>query len=308
MNTPHFHLLVLPFVWLPMPVARAVWNLANIAGIAAAVRLVGFRRVPVRWIAAGLWCGGGTTLLVICGQVAGLMAVGVAMVWREARVGRWGRAALWVGVLAALKPLFGLLVLWFVYERQWRTIVLAGLSCAACYAIGATVFGVTPYVDWSQALAHAGTDWFGGALNASWRGITQRVASDTWEPVLRWMGNAVILGATLWHLRSLSSATRLLAMALAAMLLSPIAWAHYLWMLAGPLTLWLAAGHRWPWGAWLLWVPPVPIVIFQRAEVAPWGIPSLYAYGLLALWLAVIRSSSRRDVSIESHLFGSGQV
>lgn len=291
-NLPHTHLLLGPLVWLPMEPARLLWQVVSLAGLFLAIRLVYRRPLPVSWIAALLWCGGGTVLMMLLGQLGGVLALAVSFAWREVECGRPRRAAAWIGLLAVMKPFIGIAFVWFAWRREWGAIVSGASVGLAVLAVGVLFFTPAAYVDWWRILPITGTTYSVTAGNGSWQGFVTRNSLGPGWLAVGWIAVAVIT------VRALAKMPRpgdqLLSVLLAGILLSPIAWAHYLCLVAGPLAHWLHRARRLPVLAWLLWTPALVIVIGQ-AMTPPWLVASLYTYGFLGLWLGVVSSSAVRE-------------
>lgn len=134
---PFVSRLMAVFALLPPKPAGYVWLGLNLAALLATLRLVG-RHVsglpPRDWtvtqvapllLLAGYWywefrlnqIDNFTLLLLVASYVA----------WEH---GRRTTAGLWLGVAVLLKLTPGLLVLWFVLKRQWRTVAAAVVTIA----------------------------------------------------------------------------------------------------------------------------------------------------------------------------------
>jgi hypothetical protein len=291
---PHFHILLAPLADLSMPLARWIWRGVSVVGLLTAVSLAGVRW-RASWISAAIWCSG-SALLLLCGQIAGILALPVGMVLRASRSNRWVAAGAWAGVLISIKPFFGLLVVWFLLERRWRAVVAAIASTGLVFAAGWVWVGSGPYLEWVGALSQVNS--VGTGLNSSWPSLVERALPAAVEPFATLAGIGIISALTLRGLRRADVSTRLLGTILAAFLISPIGWTHYLWMVAAPLAVWLDRGNRLPPLAWLFWVPPV--VVEYAFVTGQWIVPSAYAIALLALWWRVVTPMARRPVQLFS--------
>src|SRR5262249_41081304 len=87
-----------PLSLLPFDAAFALWGLANAAALVVALRLVGVR--DWRCLAIASLCAPAAVSLVV-GQLNGLLALGVALVWRHRAHARRAGAA--VGLIVAAK-------------------------------------------------------------------------------------------------------------------------------------------------------------------------------------------------------------
>jgi hypothetical protein len=291
-NTPHFHLLLWPLLPLGMDRARWAWQFANLLGIWLAVRIIGVKP-RATWCAAFVWCGGGTTALLVLGQMAGVFAPVVSMAWLEVDRRRWHRAALWLGLMASVKPFFGLLVAWLLFERKWKAFGLAVVTTVAIYGLGITVLGLSSYEHWLGALRRSSElSWLSNSLNGSLAGLATRLLPGLARRVF-WLGTALtVVTYSAVRLPQISISHRLVVVVVCAVLISPIGWGHYLWLFVGPLVAWLSAGNRWPPVAWLLWISPFWMEASGQIGFPGWSLPSAYTYGFLALWLGLLRTDA----------------
>jgi arabinofuranan 3-O-arabinosyltransferase len=292
LNPPHFYLAIAPLTLLPLDVARAVWRLGILACLGAAAAGSG---VPLRWrwIAAFVWCGGATTLLLITGQVGGLLALGIAAVTLGSPAG----AGVALGALVTFKPFLALVLALWIWERRWRALGWAAVGASTAVAIGVIWVGLQPYAEWIAILRAHPIEV--NELNASWPGFVARVFGGA--RIILWAGIAAIAVPTAAAVRRTASAEdRLLIVLLTSILLSPVGWAHYLWMTMVPLLRWLDRGGAWPAGAWLLWIPP-HVAELGNAILPPWLVASACFYGLSAVWWATMseghRGAPRTEIS-----------
>lgn len=306
MNPPHFHLLVLPFVWLPIDTAAYGWFVLNLwAGIMAAL-MVGqeLRLQPRRehWLpivaAASACAATGATAVTV--QFSGLLVLLVALAWRALHRGNEGVAGVVLGVLIALKPFLGLFVPVFLLGRRLRLTAYTAGAGAASFALGVLIFGIGPHLEWVRTMGDI--SWVWGAMNGSVQALFSRLFEGApyyaplghagWLVRPAWLVSIAIIG---WH--TLRTATRSLDHAFAstvlgALLISPLGWVYYHWLaLPGCLALWRRGAPRLAVaGLALMAVPLIFIVAFQPAPLATLTIGSTYTWATLLLWLAVVRT------------------
>ena len=320
MNPPHFHLLILPFsLWGPR-VALAGWTIASVTSLTLAARLVindlG-RPMITRWRLAFLvfvfvaWVGTGS--LIVTGQLSWILLWPLTMSWSAMRRGHWLKSGMLVGLLASVKPFLGVLFVYFVIRRQYRAAVAGLLALASAFLMGLAVFGIAAHVSWIRALR--GIDWSWLAMNGSLLGFVTRVFSrspqlvplaaqpDVIIPlwlVAAALGLAVTLVAVVRRRCEVDRAFLLLLVA--SLLFSPLGWVYYAWFLIPPLVAICGQGLFHRQRAWLipalvagLW--PVPLtVIGQPSALATITLGSIYFWGFLSLWTAVLRDSPRPAV------------
>ena len=243
LSPPHFHLLLVPLSPFSMEVARNLWRVESGLGVILAIWVVR-TRVEMSWIAAALWSAP-MALLLILGQVAGVLSVLLSLVWTSLRAERWALAGICLGILVSMKLPFGLLVVWLVLERRWRAVGFAVLGLVGACVVGVLWVGVEPYREWASALLSIGR--IDDGFNASWFALAQRALPESLQSWFAWTGVAAISLMTLLQLKVRPDlTTRLLGVSLAAFLISPLGWVHYMAFVIGPLVVWLAQGNRWP--------------------------------------------------------------
>jgi hypothetical protein len=315
LNPPHFHVLLLPLAPLSPAAAFGVWTTASVAALLVSLLIV--RR------AAGLGIWGTATLAaaaivspamhttLLTGQVGLLLLLGYTVAWQHLRLKRDVAAALWLGVLASIKPFLLLFAIVFAAERRWRAVAALLLTVAAIFAAGAAALGIDDYRQWVTHLT--AVDWEEHYMNASVLGLLERTfATTAWtqHPFIDapWLVRPVWVIAAVATIVVLMAATRrdrdadrtFLMTGTAMLLLSPLGWVYYLWFLLPPLTMRLAAldavapRPRLLFAAalLLLFVPaPVPYASFKTG-VATATLGSIYAWGLLAMFAAAVRDGA----------------
>jgi len=134
---------VLPFFGalsrLPQGLAIAVWEIAAVAAVILALKLLGVRSpwIPLLF----LWPPIAVGLSV--GNAAPFGFLGLAAGWR------WG-AALVVG--GVFKAQAAIPALWLFRERRWRPFVLGCLALAALVLVTLPLTGLAIYGDWLRGL------------------------------------------------------------------------------------------------------------------------------------------------------------
>ena len=219
------------------------------------------------------------------------------------------RLAHWLGFCAGIKPFFRLFAIALVIQKRWRAAAAMAAVGMAMLGIGVMVIGVDEYVAWARQLA--AVSWAEHYMNASILGLLERAFSTTpWgqHPLTDlpmairplWIGAATVIAlvsAARW--RKWHDADRTFLITSAAMLLlSPLGWVYYFWFLLPPLLALLIRGdglsgraRRLVWiGLAATFVPnPVPWLSFMTGAMTS-TLGSIYAWGLLLLWLGAIRS------------------
>ena len=301
LSPPHFHLVLLPGCRLPIADAFIVWNLVNVAGIVLALLIVertaGYRW-PV-WATMAAAASGATTNLIITGQVTGALAVPLVLAWRADRQNRLWTAGLWLGVVAAVKPFFGVVVLWWMARRAWAAV--AGVACAmaASFAVGVIFYGWPNTLAWIRELQAVSWPW--AITNASaWAPWARAFGPSVYlTPLVDWPavrvgGTAVTLVAvavgTALALRGTTNRDTGWVLCLsAALLLSPLGWAYYGWWLLlllplvpVPRVAWLTAAITWA-------LPSTELLLLVGSSaVLTATLGSAYTYGLIVIWASLV--------------------
>jgi hypothetical protein len=232
--------------------------------------------VRVAWLAAStaaLWTLRSGNIYVALGLLA-------ALAWGDARQGRLARAGIWLALLAALKPQFGLcLVLLAVAAgwRHWRVWLPAAGVTVAAWGLPMLVYGPQVIGAWlAAARVPAPTVGGNGALPPL------LTASDA--PLTFLLVGLGALAVLLWAARTRPApATAVEAGLLAAVLLGPISWPGY-GLLVLPVYLGAAWHRRWWPGLVLLSVPGVAALTWlSLALLGPLTLAGRLA--LLGAWL-----------------------
>jgi hypothetical protein len=303
---------VLPLAVLPPMQALAGWALMNLAALLLSARIV-IRELRLRlttsrllWFTLGfLWCSA-TCAVVITGQVTFLLALPFTYAWAAARRGRWTHAGIALGFLICVKPFFGVFGVYLLLIKQFRAAAWAAVSGLAAGVAGLLVFGIDTYRAWSTAVKSIAWLW------APMNGSVQSFFSRTFSPSplfpgafsvpavivpLGALGCLAVLVVAYLKLRRDTSAPAVdhsfALLLLTALLVTPLGWVYYWWLLAGPVAaLWL--GQRVPGWVIAAAVPGLlyPPLFVSQYGALPWVPPtigSVYFWSSLAVWIFLVR-------------------
>ena len=320
MNPPHFHLLVLPLATLPPMQALAGWALMNLAALLMSVRMIvrelGLRLTPSRvlWALLGfLWCSA-TCAVLITGQVTFLLALPFTYAWVHARRGDWTRAGIALGLLICIKPFFGVFGIYLLLVRQFRAAIWAAASGAAAVLAGLLVFGPETYLAWSTAVKSIAWLW------APMNGSVQSFFSRTFSPSplfpgafsvpgvivpLGALGCVIVLVVAYLRLRRDTAPPAVdhsfALLLLTALLVTPLGWVYYWWLLAGPLAgICLARRLDGRLVAAVLpglLYPPLFVSQYGALWWVPPTIGSVYFWAALACWVFLVRPGAPSPVT-----------
>jgi hypothetical protein len=247
--------LFAPFALLPAGVADVVFTLVLVGCAAGTLWSLGVRD----------WrCYGAATLwypvfsAVQTGNVSLVLALGVALLWRwRDRPRAAGSVA---AMLIALKLFLWPLVFWLAVTRRGRALAVATVAGAAVSIAAWTVVGFDLAVRLPTLLGDAvRIDGHRAYTVAAL--VTDLGASDTVAyGISTLMGFAVVAVAVALRERQAGALSLLVG---AALLLSPIVWAHYFSLLLVPVAL---ARPRFGW----LWLAPLPLWLCSPVDGAAW--------------------------------------
>jgi hypothetical protein len=323
LNPPHFHLVLLPLVFLPQRVALFVWMLANVLCLFAGIRLIG-REAKVQLtpmqrqlMIVGLLGFIGMSTAVVTGHLSFMLFYVVTLSWAAARHGRWGWAGFWLGLGLSVKPFLLFLVPYLVFKRQWRAVVSVFATVAACFALGLIVFGWENYLAWKARLTMA-ESWAWLPMNASFMGILSRTFTPNYIYAhlvtipsgylfIAWAGFCSILVPLTFLASSSETSPRgvdraFALLPVAALLISPLGWTYYFWLPLGPLFVLALGWWRQPReanGVWpgsrrlLLWAiagvmfPLWFLALGQPSILSTLIFGSPFFWSLLLVWIAL---------------------
>lgn len=231
---PFAAVLSVALAYIPFTLLLITWTVASMVALWAGLRMwfpTRSRCFVMLALAASVWFTPVTDVLLL-GQIGIFLVVGTY--WDSVRVGKTAGAL--VGVLAAVKLVPGLFILYFLVTRQWRKFVISVASFLACTGVS---FLVLPNdaVTYFRSLASA-TDRVTGDpgfySNQSLLGLLARMnVSDAWA-----IAAAVALIVVLWAAFRMYSrgyaAPAVTMVGLGSCLISPITWQHHMvWLIPG---------------------------------------------------------------------------
>ena len=287
-HPPGSVLLALPFATLEHHDAFFAWNLVTFPLFVVAVWIVVAELGPWRGACAAGVAAIVSVLGVTCyplhqqvvlGQFNALLAFLLTVAWVADRRDKWALAGVAVGVAAAVKLFPAFLFVYLLAARRWRAAGVAALTLFVVSGIAVAVFGVEAYRVYAREVVPAvsakyATQWNNISLSAFWLRLfdptaESRVVALTASPLLGKVFAAgsrllvvVLVAFAAWRARSVAARDRAFALAAIAMVLvSPIAWPHYLVMLVVPVGLAVAelGRTRWRWALFaclaLMWLP-----------------------------------------------------
>lgn len=307
MNPPHFHLLLVPLALLPPSAAAALWWVLSVASLGASLMLL-IRETRMRvsaltaaWIGVALLASAPMMAAAVTGQVGLLLTYPVTQSWISARRGHSAAAGAWMGLAASLKIFLVVFpVVWLITQPK-RAGLVALVTIGTCFGVGFLTFGVGSFNAWLDHLRSV--TWAEHYMNLSLLGLFERtLTTSEWRqvPVVDWpalvtplwfAASAGVGAITLIRVKDVDQ--HFAAWVAVALLLSPLGWVYYGWLLFPPATAW---GLRLPSRARLALLAGaaawcVPVMLPSAHVGTAWAtatIVSIYAWGLLVMWITIV--------------------
>ena len=283
---PPFGLAAIPFAAVAHDIGLWQWEALAIGSLVAAIAILPVS-TRVRWIMLGLSVINWPVLYsILLGQVGALLLLLFAIAWRwRDRAGVLG-ASMAIGTLIKVQPI--ILLAWAGATGRWRAVGVALGTLLVAALISTVAFGPSVWGDYVALLGRVNssvTTPNGFSLGAIL--YQNGVAENAAKAVQLVITAAVALTILVAILRS-SAEVSLLTTAVGSQILSPLVWDHYAIILILP-TAWLLDRGHW-WGAGLMLVTALPIVLFLPAAIYP----LLFAVGLTGPLLIETRERRRQ--------------
>lgn len=323
MNPPHFHLLILPLVSLPPAIAFSVWIILGFICLIISVSLIiNEIKIEINPLRLGILilalsaCSGMSTTLVT-GQMSFFLFLLITYAWIKARNGKWLHAAVFIGIAISVKSFLLVFMPYFIIRRQANAACLALVVAVMAFIVGAIIFGLDSYASWLNIMSKV--DWAWAAMNGSILGFLSRILSQSpyfvplveeqWLIYPTWVALAASVGivtiiviAKDYNNYCIDRGFALIL--IAALLMSPLGWIYYLWIVLGPS---ICLIHSWytkkdvtqrsemkilrnslvivsSMGALI----PLPVLLlFQPSPVATLTFGSIYFWVFLSFWMAL---------------------
>lgn len=287
LNSPALTVLLFaPLALLPYPVTQALWMLACLSALWLSVRLIG-RELEMPWsstltLGAMLVLTHGAFQTIAVGQLAFVLVYPCTRAWVCYRRGELVTAGAWLAPAIVAKPPLALMAL-LLAVPTWLT---AGVLSAGLSLLTLPLTGMQAWRDWLRI--GSGVNWLPDTFNASlwgvvarWQGGDTPVNVSGLEPSLTALVVLTGLGLAILTVRQTDTDRRFLCAGLWSVLLSPLGWAYYVLVVAGPAAaLW--AGSRLALASYVLLVLPMGM----DRGLGP-VVGSVFCWGVLGLWVAL---------------------
>jgi glycosyl transferase family 87 len=278
LNLPHVAALFWPLSFVTVGTAWVLWQALQIVCACDILRRVmsETRLRPSAETVALLMLCPATIAQLAMAQTGWTLAWLVAMAWYT-RIARPGWCGLWLALAIAAKPFLLVLLVWLALRRRWLDAFVCAVVVGLIVTAGVALTGVNAYRVW---LARTGNiQWAHWPLNWSLLGAWHRAVPTGVPDALLYSILAIVLALVFERLRHMpltSPAGWVFALS-SSLLLSPLGWGYYVWILLAPLASWLSeerkASDRRIWGSLaLFWVPPA---LFPLISLNTIGLASL---------------------------------
>jgi hypothetical protein len=340
-HPPTSVLLALPFAAFDYWHAIVAWNVLSLVCLAWSLWLI-LRELQVPlsgWSIFPIVCP--TLVLGVCGilrtqihegQLNLVLLLLCTGCWVASRRARPGLAGVLLSAATAVKLYPGFLFLYFVLRKQWRTVAIGLLSFLGWTLLTAGILGVDAYrsylFDVLPTLSHFRSGWPGVSFHCFFSKLFDPYPPGQnniplWlDPQLARLAtlscNALVVALTawtVWRARTPRQCDHAFALCLTTMLLvSPLAWDHYLLLLLLPVVLLWTALPAQGFPRWSMRIVTVMLCIhsycywfmllcdprkdWAREVAQPWQTLtalSFHFYALLGLFVLVLRAAWRRD-------------
>jgi hypothetical protein len=322
-DTPNLnHPTLLPFLWLftwmSPEHAFVVWSIMSLGLLLACVTEIGrIARVHAIELLALVLASGAGFLALGYGQVTFVVMALFTAAWSADRRGQATTAGGLLGILSALKPFFGLFLLYLAWRRQWRAIAAYVGSFVTVMMAGWAIAGTSGFFGWLSRLRDVQWRWH--IYNASVWGLADRLFSmhpyaERWTPLLNMprLAAAVtvvllaVVAAILWRASRFADLDSSYALyGVASILLSPLGWLYYVPAFLGPVVLVLKdRPSRWLWALGVLSAWPYLFLVgtlhgkIGTLTIGHWAFENVL--GLFVLVVMFRRTVDRSDIRTNS--------
>ncbi len=269
LNPPFFTLLVLPLGLLTYSSALLLWSALSIAGgilsIILLQKALKLNDPPIYLTLSfilAFFVYYPTFAVIQFGQVTLVLLPLVVAAWLSAKNKYLATAGILLGIVASLKIIFGLFLIYFLMRREWRATIAFIATIIICSLIPLLFFGTKSYVDYYQIIHHI--HWYASNWNASLLGFLFRLfgshennasvfAIPHLANILFWLLSIILLLTFIKYLfpnNKLNQQTKLdldFSMTLVVMLiLSPLGWLYYFPFLLIPFVVCVQLAQRSP--------------------------------------------------------------
>lgn len=271
---PPLAVAMLPFTALSLPAATFIWFAIRAALLVAAIALM-----PVqRWIRLL------TFVLAVVSEpvLTDLNLANVSLIVMFLSVVAWRSldrppAAVALALATALRPTFGIYLLWWLFRRRWRPLLTCLAVGSLLVVVTLPIVGLGAYVDFTRLVRNL-TDVTGVPNNMDVGSTVARMGLGFAAASLALLGGyALAIGALLVALRRDREVSFMVTLG-ATLLLSPLLWDHYLVNALIPAAFLLERGRRWGLALAVMVLPWVPVpgvpLLAVAATLAPFLAPS----------------------------------
>jgi hypothetical protein len=277
LNPPHVSVVLFsPLLVTDARTAFAGWTLVTAALVVASVAIIRrelrLSHEGTAWLMAVLLASSAIQHTWRQGQLGGVLLFVCTLTWRALRNDRRSSGGLAVAI--SLKPW---MVCWLPMQtpKAMARTVLYGL---AGVALGILVLGVRNWQGWQLVMEASSVRPPAGNLGIYGYIIRARPPGESWVFARElWALASVAVAALTWRARHVDVDRQWLSFGLAGFLISPVSWAYYLLVFAGPLAALCRSSSR-----------SAGLGVAVAMLLLPLELAYMYAPGVLLLWAAVL--------------------
>lgn len=296
-------MVALPFGSLGYFQSLRLWNCVSLACVMLALyMLVGHFGFALNRAEQLLVCGlllSSSTLetQVLHGQLNGLLLLLLTTAWLASRHERQLLTGICIGAATALKLFPGLLALFFVARRQWKSALAAAASCILLNAFATAVLGTDAIRDYLLVVMPQANRFCDTWPNASLLGFLTRLFDGSFgqtTPIVVWpqlsrviwlvlsFGSIAILCRLTARVQSQPNHDLTFSVWISLMLIiSPITWDHYFLLAVLPLlALWKHSGISAPSPKVFLVCATLLLVVVSPYTVWRFSVPGYARFGM----------------------------
>jgi len=255
LNPPHFHLLLLPLSVLSESLSLFLWNIVNFAALFLVLHwtqqelLLTPSTNQKRLLTIGFLAFTGTGAHLVTGQLSFLLLIPVTLAWIHARKNQWGKTGIYLGLACSMKLFFLIFIPYLILQRQFKALTGFMGVILGSLGIGYAIFGGTSYMSWIDRLSEVDWHWIG--MNASlWGALARTVLENpTYETLFHaefalyplWGFFSACFASIAYYISFSDNSSRSIDRSFAilissAILISPLGWTYYLFLMLGPLS------------------------------------------------------------------------
>ena len=304
LNPPFFVAVTTGFATLDFPLAWWIWTaLSIICGLSSLIIIFKSNVCPATvsflqksWLSLAFFAYYPTFASISFGQVTLLLLLPLTLAWQALRNEKNSIAGGLLGLVASIKPLFGLFLITLIISRNVRAVSAFILVCVVCFILGGLIVGFSAYIEYSKILSEVNwlaTNWngsysgffyrlFGGSRNQPWFNLPELSRGLSLVASLITLSVLALVITKIKDCDIKSQSDVIMAITIPAMLLiSPLGWMYYFpFLIITFVVLWELSSRVLNTRVFRL-----VLVLFLTPTVAPNPLLPLTAINTVKIWL-----------------------